>query len=189
MDVTHRDHGDAGHGYNQFAVFLDALDIPLGTLVDAVGHAHPVADVVLRRVGTEILDVPAGIGGDHEDEGAHLDIANGTGTVGPGLGVVHEVRIVFMLELHEPLRSTPHEHQRRDQLLLDIGQAPCVVLLHGVERDIGLDTFAVKQRLEVNDSVVEYLQGVPVESLGGRFDEMLGHKAEDISPTPRPSGD
>ena len=188
MDVTHRDHGDAGHGYDQFAVFLDALDIPLGTLVDAVGHAHPVADVVFRRVGTEILDVPAGVGGGHEDEGAHLSIADGPGLVGPGLRVVHEVPVVRQFELHEPVGRATDEHQRRNQLLLDIGQAPCVVLLHGVERDIGLDTFAVKQRLEVHDSVVEYLQSVPVESLGGRFDEMLGHKAEDISPTPRPSG-
>ena len=189
MDVTHRYNGDTGHGNDQFAVFLDALDIPLGTFVDSIGHAHPVADVVLRRIGTEILDVPTGVGGGHEDEGAHLGIADGPGLVGPGLRVVHEVPIVLRLEMHEPVGCAAHEHQRRDQLLLDIGQAPCVVLLHGVERDIGLDAFAVKQRLEVHDSVVEYLQGVPVESLGGRFDEMLGHKAEDISPTPWPSGD
>ena len=189
MDVTHRDHGDAGHGDDELAVFLDALDVAFGTLVDAVGHAHAVADVVLRRVGAEIPDVPAGIGGGHEDEGAHLGVADGTGLVGPGLGVVHEIPAMLRLEMHEPVGRAAHEHQRRDQLLLDIGQAAALVALDGVVRHVGLDAFRLEQGFQVHDPVVEYLQGVPVESFGGRFDEVLGHKAEDISPTPRPSGD
>ena len=150
---------------------------------------YPVADVVLRRVGTEILDGPAGIGGGHEDEGTHLCIADGPGLVGPCLRVVHEVPVVRQFELHEPVGRAAYEHQRRDQLLLNIGQAAALVGLDGMVRHVRLDAFGLEQGLQVHDPVVEYLQGVPVESLGGRFDEMLGHKAEDISPTPRPSGD
>ena len=171
MDVTHRDHGDAGHGYDQFAVFLDALDIPFGTLVDAVGHAHPVADMVLRRIGTEILDVPTGVSGGHEDEGAHLGITDGPGLVGPGLRVVHEVPVVLRLEMNEPVGCAAHEHQRRDQLLLDISQAAVLVCLDGMVRHVGLDAFGLEQGLQVHDPVVEHLEGVPVESFGGWFNQ------------------
>ena len=171
MDVTHCDDSDAGHGYDQFAVFLDALDIPLGTLVDTIGHAYPVADVVLRRIGTEILDIPAGIGGGHEDEGAHLGIVDGPGLVGPGLRVVHEVPVVLQFELHEPVGRAAYEHQRRDQLLLDIGQAAALVGLDGMVRHVRLDAFGLEQGLQVHDPVVEHFEGVPVESFGGWFDQ------------------
>ena len=170
MDVTDCNHGDACYGNNEFPVFLDALDVTFGPLVDAVGHADAVADVILGCIGAEIPDIPAGVGGCHEDERAHLLIADGTRQPALGLGVVHEILIVAALEFAQPLSGATHEKQRRDQLLLDIGQAAAVELLHGMDRDIRLLPLMFKQGFYIHDPVVEHLEGVPVKAFRRRFD-------------------
>lgn len=139
MDVTDRDHGDAGHGDDELAVLLDALDEAFGALVDAVDNAHVVARVVLRRIGAEIFHVASGVRRGHQDEGAHLAVADGTGLVGLSFRVVHEILVVIVFELHQPLLGTAHEEQGRDELLLLVGEAAAIELLDGVDRDIGLD--------------------------------------------------
>ena len=175
MNVTDRDDGDAGDGDDEFAVFLDALDVAFGACVDTAGHAHAVARVVLGRVGAEVLRVAAGVGGGDEDEGAHLVVADGAGLALLGLGVVHEVLVVVVLEADEPLRGAADEEERGDELLLDVLEATGVEFLDGVDGEIALHSRG-QQGLEVDDPVVEHLEGVPVESVRGWFDQMwVGH--------------
>jgi hypothetical protein len=178
VNVTDRDDGDAADGHDKFAVLLDALDVTLGARVDAAGHAHAVARVVLGRVGAEILDVAAGVGRGDEDEGPHLLVADGTGNVVSVQvldRVVHEVRAVVALEADEPLRGAAHEHQRGDEGLLGVAQAAVLVRFDGVDGDVAFDPCR-QQGLQVDDPVVEHLEGVPVESVRGWFDQMwVGH--------------
>ena len=147
MDVTHRYNGDTGHGYDEFSVFLDTLDISLGTFVDTIGHADAVAGVLLGRIRTEVPDIASGIGRSDKDERPHLLIGDRTGMVGPGLRIVHKVPVMLSLEILKPFEAAPYEHQRRNQLFLDIGQPSRIELLHGVERDIGFYAFGFKQGL------------------------------------------
>ena len=184
MDVTDRDDGNAGDGDDEFAVFLDPLDVALGTLVDTVNHAHAIARVVLRRIRAEILHVATGIGRGHEDEGAHLCIVNHPGFAGPGLRIEHEIPVVLVFEVDQPLRRATHEHQRRNQLFLDIRQATALIPFFSMVRYIRLDTFGIKQGFEVDDPVVEYFQGVPVVSFGGGIDDGGCHDAGCISHSP-----
>ncbi len=170
MDVTDCNHGDTGHGNNELPVFLDALDVAFGPFVDAVGHADAVADVILRRIGSEILDIPAGVGGCHQDERVHLLIADGARLPALGFGVIHEILIVAALEFAKPLLAATHEKQRRDQLLLNIGQAAAVELLHGMDRDICFHTLVFKQGFNIHDPVIEHLEGVPVKAIRRGFD-------------------
>ena len=175
MDVTNRDDSDAGDGDDEFAVFLDALDVAFGTCVDAAGHAHAVARVVLGRVGAEVLYVAAGVGRGDEDEGSHLFVPDGAGLPLLGLGVVHEVLVVVVLELDEPLRGAADEEERGNELLLDVLEAAGVEFLDGVDGDVALNSRR-QEGFEVDDPVVEHLEGVPVESVGGWFDEVwVGH--------------
>ena len=185
MDVADGDDGDAGHGDDQLAVFLDAADVAFGAFVDAVDHAHVVARAVLRRVGAEILYVPAGIGGGDQDKGSHLVVPDDAGFVGICFGVVHKVLVVVVFELHEPLFGAAHEHQGRDQLLLHVRELALVVLLHGVDGDIAFDSLGEKG-FEVYHPVVEHFKGVPVDAVWG-WGCKVGSHAEQISPTPRPS--
>ena len=170
MDVAHSNDGDTSYGDDEFAVFLDPLDVAFGALVDAVDDAHSVAGVVLGRVSAEVPHVSTGIGRGHEDEGAHLSVADYTRFASIGIRVVHEHVIVVALERHQPRLRAPHEHERRDELHLGIGQVPALVLLNGVVRHVGLDAFRLEQGLEIHHAVVEDLKGVPVESRGGWFD-------------------
>ena len=175
MDVTDRDDGDTGHGDDEFAVLLDALDVAFGAFVDAVGHAHAVARVVFRRVGTEVLDVAACVGGGHQDERAHLRVADGAGGLLPGLRVVHEILVVALLEINQPALLAAHEHQRGDQLLLDVGQAAGLEVLDRVDRDISLHARCFEQGLHVNDAVVEHLERVPAQAFRGGVDKVECH--------------
>ena len=175
MDVADRDDGDAGHGDDEFAVFLDAFDVAFGAFVDAVGHAHAVARVVLRRVGAEVLHVAARLSGGDEDERAHLLVADGPGRLALGIRVVHEILVVAVLEVHEPFLLAAHEHQRGDQLLLFVDQPPGVQPLHGMDRDIGLDALMLEEGLDMDHPVVENLEGVPMESGRGRVCELKRH--------------
>ena len=175
MDVAHGHDGDAGHGHDELAVFLDALDVAFGALVDAVDHAHAVARAIFRRVGAEILDVPAGVGRGHQDEGAHLIVADGPGFAALRFCVEHKVLVVFVLELDEPFPGAADKEQRGDQLLLDIGQAAAFVLLDGMHRDIGLGALCFEQGLEIDHAVPEHLQGVPVKAVGGWIDKVERH--------------
>ncbi len=170
MDVAHCDDGDTGHGDDEFAVFFDPLDVAFGTLVDAIDDAHSVAGVVLGRISAEVPHVTTGIGRGHEDEGAHLHVANHARLAGLGIRVVHERIVVVALERHQPRLRAPHEHERRNELHLGIGQVPTLILLDGVVRHVGLDAFRLEQRFEIHHAVVEDLKGVPVESRGGWFD-------------------
>ena len=175
MDVTDRDDGDAGDGDDEFAVFLDALDVAFGAFVDAVDHTHAVARMVLGRVGAEVLDVAAGVGRGDEDEGSHLVVADDAGNVVSVRvfdGVVHEVRVVRLLKLPEPVFSTADEEERRDELLLDVAELAFVVFFDGVDRDVTLNARR-DGGLEVDHAVVEHFECVPVEALGGRFGD--GH--------------
>ncbi len=174
MNVTDRDDGDAGDGDDEFAVFLDALDVAFGARVDAAGHAHAVARVVLGRVGAEVLRVAARVRRGDEDEGAHLVIPNGPGDIVSGRildGVVHEVLVVLVLEVDEPLRGAADEEERGDELLLDVLEAAGVEFLDGVDGDVTFNSRR-QEGFEVDDPVVEHLEGVPVESVRGWFDQM-----------------
>ena len=171
MDVTDRDDGDAGDGDDELTVFLDALDVAFGALVDAVDHAYAVARVVLRRVGTEVLDVASGVRRGDEDEGSHLVVADGAGDVVSVRvfdGVVHEVLVVRLLELPEPVFGTADEEDRRDELLLDVAELAFVVFFDRVDRDVGLNARR-DDGLEIDHAVVEHFECVPVEAFGGRF--------------------
>ena len=175
MDVTDRDDGDTGDGDDELAVFLDALDVAFGAFVDAVNHAHAVARVVLGRVDAEVLDVTAGVGRGDEDEGSHLVVADDAGNVVSVRvfdGVVHEVRVVRLLELPEPVFGTADEEERRDELLLDVAELAFVVFFDRVDRDVALNARR-DGGLEVDHAVVEHFECVPVEALGGRFGD--GH--------------
>ena len=175
MDVTDRDDGDAGDGDDEFAVFLDALDVAFSTFVDAVDHAYSVARVVLGCIGAEVFDVAAGIGRGDEDEGSHLVVADDAGNVVPVRvfdGVVHKVCVVRLLELPEPVFGAADEEERRDELLLDVAELAFVVFFDGVDRDVTLDARR-DGGLEVDHAVVEHFECVPVEALGGRFGD--GH--------------
>ena len=175
MDVTDRDDGDAGDGDDEFAVFLDALDVAFGAFVDAVDYAHTVARVILGRIGAEVFDVTAGVGRGDEDEGSHLVVADDAGNVVSVRvfdGVVHEVRVVRLLELPEPVFCAANEEERRDELLLDVAELAFVVFFDGVDRDVALDARR-DGGLEVDHAVVEHFECVPVEALGRRFGD--GH--------------
>ena len=178
VDVTDRDDGDAADGHDELAVLLDALDVALGARVDAARHAHAVARVVLRRVGAEVRGAPPSLCRGDEDEGAHLLVADRAGDVVPVRvlgGVVHEVLVVVALESDEPLGVAAHEHQRGDEGLLGVAQAAVLVGLDGVDGDVALDP-GRQQGLEVDDPVVEHLEGVPAESVRRGFDQMwVGH--------------
>ena len=175
MDVTDRDDGDAADGHDELAVLLDALDETLGTLVDAVDHAHAVARVVLGSVRTEVRGPAAGVRGRNEDEGPHLLVADWTGDVVPVRvlgGVVHEVLVVVALESDEPLGVAAHEHQRGDEGFLLIRQLSPVMPLDGVDGNVALNP-GRQQGFEVDDPVVEHLEGVPVEAFGGGIGNCL----------------
>ena len=182
MDAADRHHGDAGHGDDQLAVLLDALDVALGAFVDAVDHAHAVAGVVFRRVGAEILHVAARVGRGHEDERAHLAVGHRARLAAARLRVVHEHVIVFALELLQPRSLAADEHQRGDQLRLDVAELPLVIRLDGVQRDIALQALG-KEGFEIDHAVVKHLEGVPVETFRGWLDDSWRHK-KDISSTP-----
>ena len=175
MDVTDRDDGDAGDGDDEFAVLLDALDVAFRARVDAARHAHAIARVVLGRVGTEVLGIAARLGGGNQDEGAHFLVPDGPGGLFLRGRVVHEVLVVIVLEVDEPLLLAADEHERGDERLFLVGEPSLLVGLHGVEGDVALDP-GRQQGLEVDDPVVEHLEGVPVESVRGWFDQMwVGH--------------
>ena len=179
MDVADRHHGDAGHGDNQLTVFLDALDVAFSAFVDAVDHAYVVAGVILGRVSAEILGLPPGVGGGHQNEGTHLHIGNDPGLLGFRPGVVHEVVRVLPFEVLQPFLGAVHEHQRGDQLLLLVLEPPLLILLDGVVRHIGLHALHFPEGLQVHNPVVKHLQGVPIQLL-------IIHD-RGISFTPRPS--
>ena len=178
MNVTDRDDGDAADGHDEFAVLLDALDVALGTCVDAAGHAHAVARVILRCIRSEIHGSAPGVRRGDEDEGPHLLVADGTGNVVSVRvldRVVHKVRAVVALEADEPLRGAAHEHQRGDEGLLGVAQTAVFTGFDGVHGDVALNSRR-QQGFEVDDPVVEHLEGVPVESVRGWFDQMwVGH--------------
>ena len=174
MDVTDRDDGDAADGHDEFAVLLDALDVAFGACVDAAGHAHAVARVVLGRVGAEVRGVAAGVGRGDEDEGPHFLVADGPGDIVSVRvldGVVHEVLVVELLEVDQPALLATDEHQGRDERHFLVGEPPVFVGLDGVDGDVTLDP-GRQQGLEVDDPVVEHLEGVPVESVRGWFDQV-----------------
>ena len=173
MNVTDRDDGDAGDGDDEFAVFLDAFDVAFGAFVDAVDDAYAVACVVLGGIGSEVLDVASGVGGGDEDEGAHLVVADGAGFAGLRVGVVHKVLVVVVFEADEPFFAAADEEERGDELLLDVGEAAGVEFLDGVDGDVTLDSRR-EEGFEVDDPVVEHLEGVPVGAVEGWFDEVGG---------------
>ena len=184
MDVTDRDDSDAGHGYDEFAVLLDALDVAFGTLVDAVSYAHAVAGAILRRVGAEIFHVPAGTSGSDQDEGPHFLVADRAGLAAPGLRIEHEVCVVFFLEFHEPFFRAAHEKQRGDKLFFDIDQPPAFKLFDGLERDIRLHSLGFKEGFQVHHPVVKHFQRVPVLAFRRWFDQMGRHVAGHFSYSP-----
>ena len=171
MDVTDRDDGDAADGHDELAVLLDALDVAFGARVDATRHAHAVARVVLGRVGAEVRGVAAGVGRGDEDEGPHLLVADGPGGLFLRGRVVHKVLVVVVLEIDQPLLLAADEHQGRDERHFFVGEPPVFVGLDGVDGDVTLDP-GRQQGLEIDDPVVEHLEGVPVGSVRGWFDQV-----------------
>ena len=171
MDVTDRHHGDSGHGDDEFAVLLDALDVPFRPFVDPVDHPHAVAGVVFGCIRPEIPDIASGIGRGHQDERAHLFVPDGPRLAGLRLHIVHKDLIVNPFEIHKPLLGATHEQLRGDELLFDIDQASAVELLDGVQGDIRLHARRFQQGLQIDHPVVEHLEGVPMEAFGRGFDE------------------
>ena len=173
MNVTDRNNRNAGDGDDEFAVFLDALDVAFGSCVDASDHAHAVARVILRRICPEIHSPAPGVRRGDEDEGAHLVVSDGAGLAGLRVGVVHEVLVVVVFEVDQPLLFAADEHQRGDERFFLIGQLPLLVGLDGVDGDVALESRR-EEGFEVDDPVVEHLEGVPVGAVGGWFDEVGG---------------
>lgn len=175
MDVTDRDDRDTGHGDDELAVLLDALDVALRARVDAARHAHAIARVVLGRVCPEVLGIAARLGGGNQDEGAHFLVPDGPGGLLLRGRVVHEVPVVVVLEVDQPPLLAADKHQRGDERLFLVGEPPLLVGLHGVDGDVALDP-SRQQGLEVDDPVVEHLESVPVESVRGWLDQVwVGH--------------
>ena len=129
-----------------------------------VDEAREAGDSVGGAIECVCTGLPAGIGGSHQDERAHLLVADGARLPALGFGIVHEILIVAALEIAKPLFGATHEKQRRNQLLFDIGQAAAVELLHGMDRDIRLLSLVFKQGFYIHDPVVEHLEGVPVKA-------------------------
>ena len=140
MNVTDRDDGDSGDGDDEFAVFLDALDVTFGAFVDAVDDAYAVACVVFGCIGSKVLDVAAGVGGGDEDEGAHLVVADGAGFAGLRVGVVHKVLVVVVFEVDEPFFAAADEEERGDERFFLVGQSSLLVGLDGVDGDVVLES-------------------------------------------------